>query len=272
MAVEQVAEQTAEHIEEVAQVARQIDTRALKFFFSGISVGGVVGFILGYRFNRESIKAEAFKNSEEEIQKIRDLYQQKLVAAERKPDVEDLVKERGYSQDERVESEKESRPGYHSYRLKPPVPVEEPSTPEPEPEPEEVVLPPRIFRTQATSKDKMEGWNYPSEMSRRSSTRPYIIHQDEFAEQDPEYRHVTYIYYAEDDVLVDEDNMPIQIRENIVGPDALNRFGHGTDDYNILYVRNPRLELEMEICRDPGSYAEEVLGLDPSESNEENRS
>lgn len=258
-AVEQVAEQTAEHIEEVAQVTRQIDVRALKFFFSGTLVGGIAGFVLGYRFNRESIKAEAFKNSEEEIQKMREHYQKKMMAAEPKPSVEEMVAERGYST--RVKEEEIERP------LRPPVPVEEP-----EPVARPPLIPPRVFRTSLTSKDKMEGWSYPSEQSRRSATHPYIIHQDEFAQNESGCTQVTYVYYVEDNVLVDEDNSPLENRENIIGHDVLTRFGHGTDDYNILYVRNPTLELEIEICRDPSSYAEEVLGLDPHEPNEENQS
>jgi hypothetical protein len=38
------------------------------------------------------------------------------------------------------------------------------------------------------------------------------------------------------------------------------RFGHGSKDPNVVYIRNPRLEMEMEILRDPSSYEKEVLG------------
>lgn len=248
----EVTEQVAEQLEEAAEATRQIDTRALGYFFAGIGVGVAVGFIFGYRFNKEKIKAETLRESEEEIEQIREFYQQKLLAALPKPSVGELVEERGYSV--KVEDEELIRP------LRPTVPVREPSQ-----ETRPLSSLPRIFRTEIASKDKNEGWSFPQEMGRRSPDNPYIIHQDEYARNETDYTQVTYIYYAEDDILADEDETILHNRENLIGVGVLSRFGHGTDDYNILYIRNPLLELEIEICRSPGSYESEVLGLDPNE-------
>lgn len=244
MAAEQVTEQVAEHIEEVAEVTRKIDTRVVGFFLGGVGVGAVIGFFYGYRFNQEKIKAELFKESEEEIARIREDYRQKILAAKPKPPVEQVLEERGYKAKTEPEPE---RP------LPPPVPISYPQI---------------THRTTLTEKDKMDGWSFPREMASRRSDQPFIIHQDEFAQNDSEYPQATYIYYVEDDVLADEDNTVITKRDELIGPNVLNRFGHGTDDYNILYVRNPVLELDIELCRNAASYEEEVLGL-TNESGED---
>lgn len=260
MAAEQVAEQVAEHLEEAAAVTRQIDHRAVGFFFSGVAVGAIAGFMVGYRFNREKIRAEAFKESEEEVQKIRDHYQQKVVAATPKPSVSEVIEKRGYILPEDLPD----RP------LPPPVPITEEELRERPLHPHTEDIFKRVFRTDLSSKDKNEGWSFPKELIRRTPDEPHIIHQDEFANNDAEFEQTTYIYYAGDDVLVDEDETVINNRENLIGHNVLTRFGHGTDDYNILYIRNPVLELEIEICRSPGSYEEEVLGLERETGTDNN--
>lgn len=249
MATEQVAEQVAEHLEEVAEVTRHIDPRLVRYFLGGVGVGAAIGFFIGYRYNRQKIRAEAFEESEAEIKSIREHYQQKATAAENASDKASLVGivvEEGYADKNMIDLDALRE---RSERLAhPPVPVQPAK---------------RIFRSSDQSKDKWTGWNWPSEMTKRSSDRPYIIHQDEFAKNETEFSQTTYVYYAEDNVLVDEDERILVDTDELVGKNFANRFGHGTDDFNILYVRNPRLELEMEICRSPGSYEVEVLGLEP---------
>ena len=62
----------------------------------------------------------------------------------------------------------------------------------------------------------------------------------------------------------DEDGHPLPHADIIVGQDNL-RFGEGTDDEDVVFVRNDRLQTEMEICRKHASFEEEVLGLDGNE-------
>lgn len=239
MAIEEVVEEVAENFDELAEATRSINTTALGYFFVGVGVGAAIGFYLGYRFNREKIKAEVFKKSEEEVEKIRELYQQRVIAAAPKPSVDEVIEERGYG---------------HSQVTEPPRPL---------PAPVPISAPP--------VREQDQGWDYPEEIQARTPDAPYVIHQDEFNSEDPneggfEYEHVTYIYYAGDDVLCEEDNTPLPHADIIVGQDNL-KFGHGADDSEVVYVRNDRLQLEMEICRDLRSYAEEVLGLESDESN-----
>jgi hypothetical protein len=228
--VEEIAEEIADNLEEAAVVTRRINAHSVGLLLSGLVVGAAVGFYFGYRYNKEKIKAEAFEESEKEIEKIRETYRAKMKAAEPKPTVEEVIEERGYAQE---------RP------LKPPVPVREPITPVP------------------TSTVGI--WDYEVEIAERlkNPDQPYVIHQDEFNEKS-DYAHVTYTYYAVDDVLVDDENEhPLPHADLIVGQYNL-KFGYGTDHEDVVFIRNDKLELEMEICRVPQSYEVEVLGLDDS--------
>jgi hypothetical protein len=241
----EVVEQVAEHLEEAAEVTRMIDTRAVGFFVSGSTFGIALGFIFGYRYNKERIKAEAFKESEAEVKKIREVYEQRLMAAKEKPSVEEVIEERGYSIVDSVleRVERPERP------LRPPVPVQEPF----------------VARTEEMEKSKNDGWDYPLELSRRTPDRPYIIHQDEFHLNESGYQQVVYSYYAGDGVFTDEHDTVLENIDNLLGLDNLTRWGHGSDDFNVLYIRNSAIQLEFEVCRTPKSYEEDVQGLEHSD-------
>lgn len=247
MATEQVVERVAENLEDAAKVTRQLNTQAIGLGIAGLGVGIAIGFFFGRRWNREKIRAEAFKQSEAEVEKIREFYQSQVKVVEAKPSLEEVVEEKGYSPPVVVE-----RP------LRPPVPVQEAP-----------VLPRRDFtpggiakRHVEREKDKNEGWDYGEELQRRANTDgPYIIHQDEFAQKEEGYEQVTFTYYAVDAVLTDEDESPIENPDETVGLENLGNFGHGADDFHVVYVRNDRLEIDYEVCLVAASYRETVQGL-----------
>jgi hypothetical protein len=252
-AIEAVAEEVAENLEEVAAVTRGINGKSVGLVFSGVLVGAAVGFYFGYRYNREKIRAEAFADSEDEIAKIRETYAQKTVAATPKPTVAEVIEERGYSV-QVTEDELAGRP------LKPPVPVRTPP-------PTSVIGPPGHIPAPIDSIEVViDGeWDYPAELAARTPDEPYVIHHDEFGGTE-EYGQVTYTYYAGDDVLVGEDERPLPHADAVVGQNNL-KWGHGSGNIDVVFVRNDKLQLEMEICRVPTSYEEEVLGLGHDESN-----
>jgi hypothetical protein len=105
-------------------------------------------------------------------------------------------------------------------------------------------------------------WDYEVEMRNRSEERPYTIHQEEYMADEKGYNQVTLTYYAGDDVLCDEQMVPIYNPETIVG--AL-KFGHGSGDGMLVYVRNDKLEAEYEIQLEPAKYAVMVLGAQAEE-------
>lgn len=107
-----------------------------------------------------------------------------------------------------------------------------------------------------------DGFDYEAELARRTSEKPYVITHDEYYECELDYEQTDLTYYEKDDTLVDSRDMPIPDEDNVVGSDNLTRFGHGSKDENIVYVRNDRMKVDFEISRSVGSYAQEVLGFD----------
>jgi hypothetical protein len=234
--VEEVAEEVATNLEEVAAVTRRVDAAKLGYFGIGMGVGFAFGFYWGFKFNREKIRAEVLKEAEEQIDQIRAVYQQKTLAAENqdKPSAEEIVERRGYS----------TREPEPERALRPPVPI--------------VVTPPPVVIVEEPVSEEPD-WIWAQEMAKRSEAEPYIIHEDEFVGGDKAYNQTQYTYWAGDDVLTDTNNVPIPHPTQVVGRDNL-RFGHGAGSPDIVFVRNDRLELDIEIDREPGSYEEEILG------------
>lgn len=104
-------------------------------------------------------------------------------------------------------------------------------------------------------------FDYEEEKKLRSRERPYIITHDEYFDKDVSFEDQTLTYYEDDDTLVDEKDKPVDDLD-LVGEDHLARFGHGSRDRNIVYVRNEKLEMDFEIVLAKGSYLE-ALGLGP---------
>lgn len=104
-----------------------------------------------------------------------------------------------------------------------------------------------------------DGWNLEEEMRRRSDTQPYILHKDEFWADEKNYTQTTLTYYDGDNILADEEEAPIYNHERVTGP---LKFGHGSGDKNVVYIRNDKLRAEYEILYDSGLFSVEVLGLD----------
>lgn len=101
-----------------------------------------------------------------------------------------------------------------------------------------------------------DGWDYEAERRKRTGEEPYIIHVDEFVTEEMGYEQETLTWYDGDQVLVDQREVPIYNDKAMVGD---IRWGHGSGDPNICYVRNEKLRMEFEILRDPGSYSEQDL-------------
>jgi len=268
MAIEQLAEEVvnevANNFEEAAEATRRINTAGLGNLAVGLGIGAVVGFYFGYKFNRAKIRAEAYKKADEEIEVFRKVYREKMIEAStatataveedqgdglegvvstEKPPIEEVVEKLGYSV--RVPSRERPLPA--------PVPILDDLPENPGP----------------TSKSMNAGWNYEQELLTRSPDAPYVIHQNEFNHSNQNYTKVAYTYYAEDDFLVDpEMGRPVINGDVIVGKDNL-KFGHGSDDSDVVYVRNDIQELDMEICRVNRSYEAEELGLQASSEEDD---
>lgn len=130
--------------------------------------------------------------------------------------------------------------------------IQEHQGPDEEPAPEEVVT--NIF-----SRGNNDDWDYEAELKKRNTNEPYIIHRDEFYNDEQGYTQLTLTYYAGDDIMVDEEDAPIYNYQQVTGP---LRFGHGSEDPNVFHVRNDKRRAEYEIIRDDGLFSVEVLGLE----------
>jgi hypothetical protein len=47
----------------------------------------------------------------------------------------------------------------------------------------------------------------------------------------------------------------------MVGLGNLAKFGHGSGDANTVYVRNPELQIEVEIIHSDGKFSEQRRGI-----------
>lgn len=94
--------------------------------------------------------------------------------------------------------------------------------------------------------------------------KPYVIPLDAFTDEMIGYDKITLGYYEEDDVLVDDNEDMIDDIEYVIGYASLDRFGDGSEDEDIVYVRNERVGSDYEVVRYHKSYQTEVLGfIDP---------
>jgi hypothetical protein len=104
--------------------------------------------------------------------------------------------------------------------------------------------------------DPGEGWDWASELEARSTDAPYIIHIEEFVGQESGYNQDTVTYYAADDVVVDDHDEVMEDYRKLMGE---LKFGHGSQDRNIVYIRNDKWGTEWEVLLDSGSYLESVV-------------
>lgn len=110
---------------------------------------------------------------------------------------------------------------------------------------------------------KLEEMKYAAEVENEKEDEkdmggPEVIPPEETWEQD--YPTITLTYYAEDDVLADDQDNILDDIEELVGVDFRDHFGEYEDD--CVYVKNPEMEVYYEILR--------VYERHPDLINEEN--
>lgn len=132
---------------------------------------------------------------------------------------------------------------------------------DPDADPQEVTARVRFPATPAEA----DNFDMEKEAPLRSMERPYVITHDEFFEREREFENQSLTWFAGDSVLVDSDEEPIGDVEGMVGTSNMARFGHGSKDENLVYIRNERYEIDFEIALSHGTYTKDVLGLDPPE-------
>lgn len=114
--------------------------------------------------------------------------------------------------------------------------------------------------------DDDDDWDYEAEMSTRTAEAPYILHIDEFVADEMGFKQETITYYEGDDIMADAADTIIYGYEGLVGE---LRFGHGSKDKAVVYVRNEKIHMEWEILLHTGSFEQEVLGMAADKEVEE---
>jgi hypothetical protein len=112
-----------------------------------------------------------------------------------------------------------------------------------------------------------EGWNYETELATRDPKIPYVIHQEEFINDEMGYHQETLTYYSGDDIMADSHDTPIYGYGDLMGE---LKFGHGSRDKNVVYIRNEGIHMEWEVLRHSGHFSIEVLGLEAEKEIEQN--
>jgi len=108
-------------------------------------------------------------------------------------------------------------------------------------------------------------WDHQQVAKERKGKSVYVLHEDEFFQDERGYTQDTLMYYSGDYTLVDPHDRPIYNTTEVLGTDFMNEFGKGTNQEDVLYIRNETLKAEYEVVLVNGTYAEEILGVDASD-------
>lgn len=242
-AVVDAAEFVSDEAAQLADAARDVS----RAFVRGIATGGVfgigIGFFIGWRVLDKKIQQKYQEIADGEIDEMRRHYysERPVTPTEAaKPALKEVVHELGYASKA--------------------VPTEAPPVVEVEPPAATV----NVF-------DHGE-WDYAEEVKARRADIPYVIHEDEFRQgvfgadsEDEEHEQSSLTYFAGDDVLSDERDTQITEVDKTVGLENLEKFGHGSTDPSVVFVRNERLKMDYEITRSDGKFATEVHGFQEDE-------
>lgn len=252
------AKMTEEHAHEIAEaipdVVQSLTKMRIGFATLGMAIGAAAASFITWRLVDKKLHQKYSEEAEEEIDQMREHFRSRLVVKEEKPDLIEL-------------SRKSAGLGYST---KDPLPAGGPGAPVTKPE-EPVKL--NVFEEQ-----RELGWNhfdYEHEIAFRKTLPagyPYLIHEDERHDEDAkDYAETTLTWYAGDDILCDDDDRALPNVDELIGMENLSRFGNGTDSPEVMFIRNDRLEVIMEVNRSPNSYTEEVHGLSHSEDEPRRR-
>lgn len=259
-AVEKAIDVSEEAIEAVTDAVTEVATTfAAKTFTLGLGVGLVAGGLVGYLVARKRLETKYDKIAQEEISEMREHYLKKVAVAEPKPDLDTEVERLGYASKDVPPG---SSPASGAVVL-PSMPNVVVPADEVEQAVQEVEQARNVFEPPV--------WNHEVESASRTSEVPYVIHKDEFEQgnfQGEPHGQTTLTYFVEDDVLIDESDAQIPDIDGTIGLEVLERFGHGSGDPDVVYVRNHQHQTDFRVQRSMGSFAAEVHGITEDDSLE----
>lgn len=231
----------------------------------GIVSGTVGGFAAGYLVAKKHLEPKYAALAENEIAEAREHYQ-KIHKKDQYPTVEDAVRDLIPPSEQEARDALQSYSGLHKVAKTVEI-VEDEHGIHAKYEkvgigekPDLDVVHRNIFVDGEPIND--DDWDYDAELEQRTEDRPYIIHEDEFNENEPDFEDVALTYYAGDDILANDKDEIVEDADALIGDRNLRKFGHGSSDKNMLYVRNNTRGLNIEIARSPRSYSIDVLSFE----------
>lgn len=86
-------------------------------------------------------------------------------------------------------------------------------------------------------------------------TPPYVISRAMYAwdEEGDSFAKITLTYFPRDRVLLDDDEDPIADVASTVGWRSLSQFGSESEDPDVVFVRNRRMETDFEVIKEDES-------------------
>lgn len=105
-----------------------------------------------------------------------------------------------------------------------------------------------------------DDWDYDEEIQYREQNEngPYVIHYDEYINNEMNFSQDTLTFFSGDDIVCDTRDIPMYGHHETLGE---LKFGHGSNDANIVYIRNVKMRQEWEVLFDSRKYEDVVSGL-----------
>lgn len=261
-ATQKILEETTDLIEETLDTLEHVKPtkvnlngttkgQQIAILTGALLVGAGAGYLFTRKFVIKKLKAEYIALAEKEIAEAKEHYQHLAAVKEKPKSPEEVLAElHGMS-----EAATEAMVSYS------PTPEAE-AVMDDEPITAPVEEKHNIF-TDAESGDT-NVFDYAAELKIREEhpERPYIISEEEYDQGEPGYETSSMTWYDGDDTLADDQDMTVPDPDSVVGSDNLTRFGYGSNDSKVLYVRNDNLELDFEITLDNRKFQVVVLGFE----------
>lgn len=253
-------------VPEVARRVNMIQSNPYVFIGVGAFVGAAVGVAVGWKLAKRHLEPKYQAIAEQEIREAREHYSKVGVVAKKAeyPTVTDAVQELIPPSHEEAKAALKVYQGQGSTMSRTVEITDDGQGIHVKTE-EQVDTAPKVKQRnifldgEPINEDE---WDYDVELEQRTDDKPYIIHEDEFNENEPDYEDMVLTYYAGDDVLANDQDEPVDDVEGLVGRRNLRKFGHGASDPNMLHVRNNLRGLNIEISRSSGKYGTLVLNYD----------
>ena len=200
-------------------------------FLAGVLIGGTAGFFSAKYYLSESIREEEAKKAQEDINHMKELYSSKDKKEEKEPEKNIDIQEKTYSVesiDKKKLSDITERLNYRKYAS--------------EDAPEKIVI------KEKTEEIKEPEVNYIPERpgKKNLAERPYIIDEEDYRTTMTHMHSKEALFYdAEDDVLLDEEDIPVEDPNYLVGTDYIKEL----KSKDRVFVRNERAAADYEIIK-----------------------